>query len=432
MGRSELLDDDDVRRWYNNVRQGSKITADHYLCRLGRVCGIFEVTPDAIARMTNRDAYTFLLDMVTELQEIGQVGANINNSVKAVKSWLDYNEVTVTKSINIKGVDERTRLADERVPEWHELKAILRFADERARTAICLMSFSGVRPGVIGNYEGTDGLRIADLPEMHFDNDHDTIGFDTIPAQVKVRSSLSKIRREYLTFQPEEGCQAIKAYLERRMREGETLTSQSPIVSNAGGRTITTKTVSSIIRKTIRCAGFKWRPYVLRCYFDTRLMQAEARSEIGLIRDWRTFFMGHKGDIEHTYTVEKQKLTEDLVEQMRGAYRRAAEAYLQTTTQGRSLLPPSRAEFRRIALESLGFTEEELRKVDVDKVTSEQLQELIRRKFNDSNTDGAEEHLVLSPAKACRYINKHGWTQIDRWPDGRIVIRSPSTNGPTQ
>jgi len=142
--------------------------------------------------------------------------------------------------------------------------------------------------------------------------------------------------------------------------------------------------------------------------------------------------MGHKGDIEHTYTVEKQKLTEDLVEQMRGAYRRAAEAYLQTTTQGRSLLPPSRAEFRRIALESLDFTEEELRKVDVDRVTSEQLQELIHGKFNDSNADSARKQLVLSEAEARRYINKHGWEQVDRWPDGSIVIRSPTVDDPTQ
>jgi hypothetical protein len=30
LGRSELLDDDYVRRWYNNVRWASKIAADHY------------------------------------------------------------------------------------------------------------------------------------------------------------------------------------------------------------------------------------------------------------------------------------------------------------------------------------------------------------------------------------------------------------------
>ena len=432
LGRRELLDDDDVRHWYNNMGQGSKITADHYLRRLGRVCTIFNTNPNAIARMSSRDAYTFLLDVVTELQNRGQVGANINNSVKAVKNWLGFNEVQVTGRIKIRGVDERTRLADERVPEWHELKAILRFAGDRARTAICLMAFSGVRPGVIGNYDGTDGLKIADLPEMRFDNDHNTISFSLIPTQVKVRNGLSKIRREYFTFQPEEGCQAIKLYLEKRMREGETLTPQSPIVSNAGGRTITTKAVSAIIRSTIRNAGFKWRVYVLRCYFATRLMQAEARAEIGLIRDWRTFFMGHRGDVEHTYTVEKQKLTDDLVEQMRSAYRRAAEAYLQTTTQGRSLQPPSRMEFRRIALESLGFTEEELRKVDIEKATSEQLQHLISKKFSDTKKDAGGEQLVVSEREARQYINKHRWTQIDRWSDGSIVIRSPTVNDPTR
>ena len=101
LGRSGFLDDDDVRRWYNNVRQGSKITADHCLSRLGRVCSMFNVTPDAVAYMSSREAYTFLLDVVTGLQERGRVGANINNSVKAVKSWLGYNEVNVTGRIAI-------------------------------------------------------------------------------------------------------------------------------------------------------------------------------------------------------------------------------------------------------------------------------------------------------------------------------------------
>lgn len=161
-------------------------------------------------------------------------------------------------------------------------------------------------------------------------------------------------------------------------------------------------------------------------------MQPEARAEIGLIRDWRAFFMGHRGDIEHTYTVEKQKLTDDLVEQMRSAYHRAAEAYLQTTTQGRNLLPPSRAEFRRIALESLGFTEQELRSVDVDKATSEQLQQLISEKFNQRKKDPGGEQMVVSEKDARRYINKHHWTQVDRWSDGSVVIRSPTASDPMQ
>ena len=47
--------------------------------------------------------------------------------------------------------------------------------------------------------------------------------------------------------------------------------------------------ISDFIRKAIRDAGFTWRPYVLRRYFDTRLMMAESDGLI--IRDYRTFWM---------------------------------------------------------------------------------------------------------------------------------------------
>jgi len=36
--------------------------------------------------------------------------------------------------------------------------------------------------------------------------------------------------------------------------------------------------IGNIIREAVRKAGFNWRPYVLRAYFDTHLTQAESRS----------------------------------------------------------------------------------------------------------------------------------------------------------
>lgn len=54
----------------------------------------------------------------------------------------------------------------------------------------------------------------------------------------------------------------------------------------------------------MRKAGFSGRPYVLRSFFDTFSLTAE---EIGaIIKDYRVFFMGHKGDIERKYTLGKQ------------------------------------------------------------------------------------------------------------------------------
>ncbi|NIM44298.1 MAG: site-specific integrase, partial [Nitrososphaeria archaeon] len=82
------------------------------------------------------------------------------------------------------------------------------------------------------------------------------------------------------------------------------------------------------IRVAIRKAGFPWRPYVLRSYFDTQLMLAESKGLV--LRDYRQFWMGHKGDIENRYTTNKQRLPEEVVEDMREAYRRSQD-YLQTT-----------------------------------------------------------------------------------------------------
>ena len=36
--------------------------------------------------------------------------------------------------------------------------------------------------------------------------------------------------------------------------------------------------IGNIIREAVRKAGFNWRPYVLRAYFDTHLTQAESGS----------------------------------------------------------------------------------------------------------------------------------------------------------
>jgi hypothetical protein len=55
--------------------------------------------------------------------------------------------------------------------------------------------------------------------------------------------------------------------------------------------------VGDVIRDGIRKAGFPWRHYVLRSYFDTEMMLAESKGLV--LRDYRQFWMGHKGDIEH-------------------------------------------------------------------------------------------------------------------------------------
>ena len=48
--------------------------------------------------------------------------------------------------------------------------------------------------------------------------------------------------------------------------------------------------IGNIIREAVRKAGFNWRPYVLRAYFDTHLTQAESKRPV--LQKYRQFWMG--------------------------------------------------------------------------------------------------------------------------------------------
>jgi hypothetical protein len=54
------------------------------------------------------------------------------------------------------------------------------------------MAFSGLRPQVLGNYDGSDGLRLSDLLEAKIDNEKKLIEFTQIPTLIRVRKPLSK------------------------------------------------------------------------------------------------------------------------------------------------------------------------------------------------------------------------------------------------
>ncbi len=197
------------------------------------------------------------------------------------------------------------------------------------------MAFSGIRPQVMGNYDGTDGLKLADLPDLVIESDGKSVSFVHVPAMVIVRATLSKAKNKYFTFLPSEGCEYVLGYLRKRISAGEKLAGNSPVISleqgyqsrrrykiqNQSGL-ITTPRITSDIRKAIWSIT-KVRPYVLRAYFDTQLLLAESHGR--MTHAYRQFSMGHKGDIEARYTTNKGRLTDEMITDMRRAYSKSQE-----------------------------------------------------------------------------------------------------------
>ena len=114
-----------------------------------------------------RDQKTFenqLLDFVTSLSEEKMAPGYIENYLKSVRAWLSFNGIELKQRIKIGNRNEQPTIANERVPMKDELKQILLAADSRGRTSIALMSMSGLRPQVLGDVQGLDGLKLGDLP----------------------------------------------------------------------------------------------------------------------------------------------------------------------------------------------------------------------------------------------------------------------------
>jgi hypothetical protein len=422
-----LLNDAEVKRWYENVRRGSKITADVYLRRLGGLCIRNNTTPAGLARLGDADVTRLLLDQVSKLESEGYAGSYIESIVKAARSWLTHNRIALTVKIKVAGADDTPTLVNERTPTSQELAGILRAGELDARAAAALIAFSGVRPEALGNYDGSDGIRIGDFLEVNIDRSAKKVEFKNLPTLIRVRKCISKAGHQYLTLLCEEGCRYLADYWEYRMRLGEVFTSDSAAIKArfASKQLIRTTNIGDKIRNAIRAAGFTWRPYVLRAFFDTQLMLAESKGLV--IRDYRVFWMGHKGDIEHRYTTNKHRLPEAVIEDMRESYQRA-QKYLQTQEpSGESDL---RLEFRRQLLLVVGYSQEEVEEMDLKELSDDALQtklkERLLKKNGDNHLSSNAGQKVIPVDDVEGYIES-GWEYVAQLPNGKVIVRQPPT-----
>ena len=419
-----LLSDADVLRWYQNVQRGSEVTADVYLRRLGHFCMTNYLEPASLLRLDEKALSDILLDNVTKLEKEGHAGSYIKSIMKAVKSWLKHNHIALSSTIKIKDEDSTPTLQGERVPTPAELGNVLRSGSPDARVAASLMAFSGVRPEVLGNYRGMDGLRIGDLPELEIGNEKGSVGFRVTPTFIVVRESLSKAGHQYLTPLSEEACLYLKEYLKFRIREGERLTPRSAVLEPrfADKAFIRSSNVSHKIRCAIRAAGFQWRPYVLRCYFDTRLLLAESKRLI--IRDFRVFWMGHKGDIEQLYTLNKHVLPADLIEEMREAYRKS-QRLLQTVEAPSKREEDINLAFKKELLLIAGYRQEELASLDIDKMDDDEIHRRCRERLLGILANNGSKQRVVPLRQVERYLAE-GWEYVDRLPNHRAIVSLPA------
>ena len=432
-----LLEDPTVKRWYENLKAKSEITADNYLRNFGLWLEWLNLTEEKLTQLAKEDYPTLknlISDQIRKKENEGKAGSYISTSLKPTLSFLKFNNITVHLQINIKNENRNLTTENERIPTKDELSTILRSTDTRGRLEIALMAFSGLRPETLGSYKGTNGLKLSDIKDLEIVKGK--IEFKKIPAEITVRPELSKARHQYLTFLSEEGCKYMTEYLNERINSKEKISGESPLIlpnesksrKETKNRFLETQLISREIKKAIKKAGFTWRPYVLRAYFATNLDIAEASGKIS--HSWRQFIMGHKGDIEARYSTNKN-LSDEIKDQIRETYKKC-QKYLstQTTKTQEENLTQKLREYTLTIFETTFNTKlKKEKKEELMKLSTENFEEELRRISNKRKKEilnNGNTQKIITINEIEEYINQ-GWEFITTLPNGKAIIRIPKT-----
>ena len=222
-----------------------------------------------------------------------------------------------------------------------------------------------------------------------------------------VRPELSKVGHKYFTFIGAEACSYVADYLRQRMELGEEIGPDSDLIHaqanqdkiRGSGKHLTTVNVGDGVRKSIRAAGFPWRPYVLRAYFDTQLLLAENKGKVA--HDYRVFWMGHKGSIESRYTTYKRCLP-----------------FLETLSGTQDDVPK---EVARAMLQLAGFGQEEIEKMDLSDLAA--FRDQMRDRLGVSSGSRQE---VVSIGEVPQRLAA-GWQFVAALGTTQAIVTSPSS-----
>jgi integrase len=314
--------------WLLNVAAGSPTTAieqgrifSRFLDRMGWT--LDELTDLALKDKLNLERRLELFARTLESQ--GYKQGTINNYFKAVKSWLSYNNIELTRRIKL----TRTESKREKVPSPDDLDLVMRSATPRQAVCVGAVAYGGLRLDVLGQPKVYDGLRLGELPELELGS----LKFLRVPTLVFVSRRISKIGLPYRTFFPEPVCDAITDYLTiRREKNDEELTPESPLISvnsgwvnrgfrdNTGNRHVRSKTISSDIREAIGGLG-SWRPYDFRHFFLTWMKLAVARRACD--EGYRIYWAGQRAKTADVYDLYKDEIPGVIIEDMRQQYEKA-------------------------------------------------------------------------------------------------------------
>ena len=142
------------------------------------------------------------------------------------------------------------------------------------------------------------------------------------------------------------------------------------------------------------------------------------------LRDYRTFFMGHKGDIENRYATNKERLPDEVIEDMHSSFKKASEYLSTMKAEGES----SEEQLKKMLKEQFpsvaGFKKEDIAKMDLSTMSNEDLNKLTREKLLGVMANNGNKQRVI-PIENVESFICQGFEYVAALPDEKAIVRVP-------
>jgi len=154
----------------------------------------------------------------------------------------------------------------------------------------------------------------------------------------------------------------------------------------------------------------------LRGYFATALDIAESKGLIS--HPWKMSILGHKEDIEARYSTNK-RLPPGMIEDIREPYKKYTK-YFETAIREASE-NDAKLFFEKQLLLAVGYKEDEIERIDLEHISDEDFQKLLRDKITGAMTNNGNKQRVILLNDIEKYIEQ-GYEFVASLPNGKAIM----------
>jgi integrase len=411
-----LLDYACVAEWIGGYE--SSYTRDQFLRTLHLFVQRVGVKPDELLKLKPEAVKRLVVDVAREIRDRGRHAWALA-LIKSVKSFCRYHNVELKFRRGETVKARRKRVAEEIVPNAQQVYRMVDQARSLRDKAIILCLWqSGVRIGCLVNWN------FGMVKEQLFPEE----GAVKVPVRLKITEEIEpKIRNYdigyYYTFLGKEAAEALKKYLEWRMKRGEKLTPQTPMFASHSttvkNQRLRLNSIREMIKRYAERAGLNpkgiW-PHCLRKAFRKVLNNSD------LDEDTKEALMGHKLPGSRGSYFDYHDIDEVERKYMRLDFSRPGAVNVEELRKKQVL------DMVRI----LGFPEDRIKRVEEALAKYETVDEAMEevRKLSlsyrlreNSNSDPKK---IVSESELERYLAQ-GWDVQTILPSGKILIRRKPT-----